>query len=670
MFLILNPCIAQADFLSNRTTMPIEDWTFRKGKINYAEKLSFSDKEWEHVKIPHTFSADAIDSIGYYKGETWYRTFKEIPNTLINERVFIRFEGVGHEAEVFVNEKHVAKHIGGYSAFCYEITHLVKFGEKNLIAVNVSNEPNFKRIPVNEKLFNHYGGIYRLVQLFTTPKSNISPTFYASSGLFFEVKELSKNEAKVEIRSHISNTSNLKIGSIEFTIKNLLGKIVAFKNEKIQFTDVNQMISTSMTIKNPILWNGRQNPYLYTLEAKLITENTTDQIIQKVGFRTYSFDANNGFVLNNRPYRLYGVNMHQEWKQVGPALRKENHFKDMELVDEIGATTLRLAHYQHSDIVYGLADQKGILTWAEIPFVHDYSGRENENAKQQLMELIYQNYNHPSIIVWGLWNEVRAYKSPDESCVLLTKELNDLAHKLDQSRQTVSASDEGMISNMGNITDLQAWNKYFGWYYGNYKDLASWLDTSHKDFPKRPLAISEYGVEANIYHQDATKLEKPVGNYFPEMEQSKYHELTWKIIKDRPYLWGTFVWTMFDMSVNVWNRGGVPHMNQKGLITFDRDVKKDAFYFYKANWSEKPVLYITERRNVIRKNNNIVIKIYTNQKEVNLFINGTKVASQKLLSDIGVMTFDNVLLIEGKNSIEVVSKDKKQKDTIQLIYNL
>jgi beta-galactosidase len=581
MILLQNFCNGQVAAFQNRKAIQLEEWSFQKGKINYAEKLSFSANDWAAVKIPHTFSMDAIENIGYYRGETWYRTFKEIPISMQNQRIYIRFEGVGHEAEVFVNEKRVGKHIGGYSAFCYEITNFVKFGEKNLIAVNVSNEPNYKRIPINDKLFNHYGGIYRPVQIFSTPKCNISPTFHAASGLFVEVKEHNQSEAKIEIRTHVSNTSNLKNAQLEYTIKDARGNLVVLKNEKLELSEANQVVTSTMLIKNPILWNGRNNPHLYSVEAKLITDNATDQVVQNFGIRTYSFDANKGFILNNTPYSLHGVNMHQEWKQVGPALTEEQHKTDMELVDEIGATTVRFAHYQHSDLAYELADKKGILAWAEIPFVHDYSGREGENAKQQLTELILQNYNHPSIFAWGLWNEVRAYKSPDESCVGLTKELNELAHKLDKSRLTTSASDEGMVSNMGNITDLQAWNKYFGWYYGQYKDMGSWLDKSHQDFPERPLAISEYGVEANIYHQDASKLEKPVGNYFPEMEQSNYHELTWKIFKDRPYLWGTFVWTMFDMSVNVWNRGGVPNMNQKGLVTFDRTVKKDAFFFTK-----------------------------------------------------------------------------------------
>ncbi|WP_310560564.1 glycoside hydrolase family 2 TIM barrel-domain containing protein [Flavobacterium sp.] len=664
LFLLQNPCNGQAAALQNRKAINLEEWSFQKGKLNYAEKLSTTESDWEKVKVPHTFSMDAIENIGYYKGDAWYRTTFEIPSSMSGERLFIRFEGVGQEAEVFVNEKNVGKHSGGYSAFCFEITNQVKMGQKNLIAVRVTNASNFKRIPVDDDLFNHYGGIYRPVCVFSTPICNISPTYNASPGLFVEVKELTEQNAKLEIRTQVSSTLNQKNAQLQYTIKDAKGKNVLVHKELFDLNQSNQVISSTIEIKNPILWNGRKNPYLYSVEAKLITDTSTDQVVQNFGIRTYSFDANKGFILNNKPYGLHGVNMHQEWKQVGPALTDEQHKTDLELVDEIGATVLRLAHYQHSDRAYELADKKGILAWAEIPFVHDYSGREGENAKQQLTELILQNYNHPSIFVWGLWNEVRAYKSPDESCVVLTKELNELAHKLDDSRLTVSASDEGMVSNMGNITDLQAWNKYFGWYYGQYKDMGSWLDTSHKNYPERPLAISEYGVEANIYHQDASKLEKPVGNYFPEMEQSNYHELTWKILKDRPYVWGTFVWTMFDVSVNVWNRGGVPHMNQKGLVTFDRTVKKDAFYFYKANWSKEPVLYIAERRNIERKTNLISFKVYTNQEEVVLYVNNEKVATQKLTSDINVVKFDNIKLAEGNNTIAVVSKNKKLKDEV------
>ena len=668
IFLILvlpNTCFSQVKSLEYRETIVLSDWVFKKGTYYNAQAKSFNDKDWEKVKIPHTYSMDAINEVGYYRGESWYRTSISLPNSFQNERIFIRFEGVGQEAEVYLNEKKVRKHTGGYSAFCFEITDLVNTNEENTIAVKVSNEPNFKRIPVNDKLFNHYGGIYRPVQIFSTPKLNVSPTYYASSGVFVEVKELTKNKASLEVRTHVSNVSFIKNAELNLVIKDANGKEVATQKEVLQEIGNEKIVKSNILILNPILWNGRKNPHLYTVEATLSSSTTKDKVVQDFGLRTYKIDADEGFILNNQSYALYGVNMHEDWKSVGPALTDKQHIEDMEYVDELGATSLRLAHYQHSEMVYELANQKGILVWTEIPFVNDYSGREGDNAKQQLKELILQNYNHPSVFVWGIWNEVRAHKSPNEACVGITEELVQLAHKLDSSRLTISASDKGMTSNMGNITDLQAWNKYFGWYYGTYEDMGKWLDTSHQDFPTRPLSISEYGIGGNINQQKLSKLEKPAGDFFPEMEQTKYHEIVWEHFKNRPYVWSTYVWCMYDFSVNTWNRGGTPFLNHKGLMTYDRKIKKDAFYFYKANWSKKPVLYIAERRNTERFSEITEVKLYTNsEKTIHLVVNSEKIAQQKNTSDINIVLFENVKLRKGKNIIQIMTMDKKLKDEV------
>lgn len=665
LFLTINFGLAQNQMQENRTTIPVEDWLFKKGKYFNAQQVNFNDEDFEEVKVPHTYSLDAIEGVGYYRGETWYRTKVELPKKMKDERIFIRFEGVGQEATVFVNGKRIDKHIGGYAAFSFEITKTVEFGKENLIAVMVTNEPNFKRIPVNDKLFNHYGGIYRPVHIFSTPKLNISPTFYASPGVFVEAKDLNKKNASIEVRTHISNTSSTKKANLSLIVKDANGKKVTSTQQEVILKEKNNIIVSILNVSNPILWKGKKNPYLYSIEVEVSSPETSDKVVQNFGLRTFEIDANKGFFLNGEHYPLFGVNMHQDWKSVGPALTKEHHQKDMEYIDELGATTIRTAHYQHSDRVYELADRKGILVWTEIPFVNDYSGREGENAKQQLKELIYQNYNHPSVFTWGIWNEVRAHKSPDEACVGITKDLVALAHEIDSSRPTISASDKGMTSNMGNITDLQAWNKYFGWYYKTYEDMGVWLDESHADFPERPLAISEYGIGGNIYQQDRSKLQKPVGNYFPETEQTHYHEITWEMFKNRPYVWGTYVWCMYDFSVNVWNRGGIPHLNHKGLMTYDRSIKKDAFYFYKANWNPKPMMYIAERRNDKRTEAITQVKVYTNVDQLLvLYINGKKINQQKLSSDIHVLRFEDIQLKQGKNEIRVETKDKKLADEV------
>ncbi|WP_298532818.1 glycoside hydrolase family 2 TIM barrel-domain containing protein [uncultured Algibacter sp.] len=654
---------AQISFIKSRDHINLTDWNFKKGNVYNAQNLNPNLSGWNLVKIPHTYSMDAIEENGYYRGVVWYQNKTTIPKTMAGKQIFIRFEAVGHEATVYINGKKLGQHSGGYSAFCFNITDYVAFGEENNIAVKVTNEPNFKRIPVTDKLFNIYGGIYRPVQIFATPETHISPIHFASSGVFIKQKNINSNLAKLTLETHIKGTKNQE-AQLKYIVKDRMGEIVLEKTKPINFKSGSEIIKEPFEIQSPIFWNGRKNPHIYTIEIELKTEKTKDKVIQNFGIKSYRIDPKKGFYLNGEIYDLHGVAMHQEWKKFGPALKEDNHIKDMDLVDEIGATTLRLSHYQHSETTYNLADEKGILVWSEIPFVHDYSGRELPNAKQQLKELILQNYNHPSIFVWGLWNEVRAYQSPDEPCVQHTKELNELAHSLDKTRLTISASDRGVNSNMGGITDLQAWNKYFGWYTGEYKDLARWLDESNQTKPEIGISISEYGAGGNIFQQDITNLDKPFGTFFPEQDQTYCHEVSWKIIKDRPFVWSSYIWNMFDFSVGDWNRGGIPFTNHKGLITFDRSTKKDAFYFYKANWSDTPVLYIAERRHTKRKNNLVDVKIYTNQDKVTLYVNDKKIAKKKLTSTIHILTFENIKLEEGKNIIKVHS-GKSMTDEVE-----
>ena len=600
----------------------------------------------------------------------WYRANLNIPANMEGQRIFIRFEGVGQEAEIYVNNAMVGKHMGGYSAFCYEITTAVKVGEANTIVAKVSNAPSYMRIPVNDVLFNHYGGIYRPVQVFSTPQCNVSPTYYASSGVFVELKEINEKAAKVEVRTHLSAKQVVDKALLAFNFKGANNKTVLKKQVELSAIKGDTIITQNFEIKKPILWDARNNPHLYNVEVVLSSGEDKDVINQSFGLRTFDISPSKGMFLNGKPYRVNGVCMHQEWQQVGPALTMEHHKKDMALVDEIGATGLRLSHYQHSDITYQLADEIGLMVWAEIPFVHDYSGREGANAATQLTELILQNYNHPSIYVWGLWNEVRAWTDPEEPCVKITKDLNALANKLDPTRLTSSASDRDMKAPMTNLSNIQAWNKYYGWYYGEYEDMATWLDDERKAYPEVALGISEYGIGGNIYQQDTAKLEKPVGNYFPEPEQTKYHEITWKIIKDRPFVWGTFIWNMYDFSVAGWNRGGIKNLNHKGLVTYDREVKKDAFFFYKANWSNEPVLYIAELRNTDRTGAETEVKVFTNLDEVTLKLNGKVVGTKAQENDVNTIVFENIILQKGENVVEVSSKKGKESFEHKAVWNL
>ena len=657
---------AQVSFVKERTYLSLSDWVFKKGVIYNAQANDFNSSDWEAVKVPHTYSMDAIDEVGYYRGDAWYRSSLKFPESIKNERIFIRFEGVGHEAEVFVNNKKIGKHIGGYSAFCFEITDAVSFDTKNLIAVRVSNRPDLKRIPVDDFLFNHYGGIYRPVQIFSTPSVNISPLHYASSGVYIETKKMSQHKAEIEIRTHLSSKNAVSPVEVKYVIKDGMGQLIEEKTRLVDITNKETTLKEHFIIVNPNLWDGLSNPHLYTLEISVLNDEKLDQRTQTFGLKTFEVNPENGTYLNGKPYRVYGVALDEEWKQYGPALLDEHIQTDMKMIKDLGASAARFSHYQHSDLKYQMADEMGLMVWTEIPFVHDYSGRESANAKEQLKELILQNYNHPSIFVWGLWNEVRALYSSDEPCVILTKELNDLAHQLDPTRMTTSASDRGLQSNMGNISDLQAWNKYYGWYYGEYKDMGTWLDESRLTHPEIALGISEYGVGGNIFQQDISKMEKPNGNYFPEPVQTEYHEVTWQIFKERPFVWCTFIWNMFDFSVAGWNRGGIPNLNHKGLVTYDRAVKKDAFYFYQANWSNNPMVHIVGRRDSLKTQAMQTIKVYTNEPKVTLFVNGKKIGTKNLSKNQHIINFTGIKLQKGTNSIVVTTSKSNLKDEISL----
>lgn len=648
---------APTALLAQRSTRTLVDWSFRRGNVNYAASDTLDDGGWEQVRLPHTYSLDAINDVGYYRGPAWYRTRLGAPPA--GRRSFLRFAAAGQEAEVYVNGRRIGTHRGGYSAFCFEITEELRPGAGNLLAVRVSNAPDFHRIPVTDALFNAYGGLYRPVQLLTFPTAVfVDPAHHATSGLFVTTDSLTAHDAYLTARLHLAGRYRAPAEhTLSFTVYAADGREVATTSSQrrgaVRYAS-DGTATAQLRIPDPVRWHGRRNPYRYRIVARVEAPGGYDEVSEPFGLREYQFSPERGFILNGEPYPLHGVCRHEEWRDRGPALLADHHRADLATVADIGATALRLAHYQQSDLVYELADSLGILVWAEIPFVHDYSGREEDNARQQLRELILQQYNRPSVFVWGLWNEVRAYRSPEEDCVGITRRLNALARELDPRRPTVSASDRGMVSNMGNLSDLQAWNKYFGWYYGQYTDLATWLDESHRDFPDRPLAISEYGIGGNVLQQDTARLDKPAGNYFPEPEQTRYHEIAWPILRERPFVWGTFVWNLFDFSVAGWNRGGVPNLNHKGLVTFDRRVRKDAYYYYRANWNPAPTLYLAGRRND-RRAPVTDIKLFTNLDNPRLTINGEAVGRAPARAGAGVVTWAGVRLRPGENRVRVAA---------------
>ncbi|WP_315814131.1 glycoside hydrolase family 2 protein [Paraflavitalea speifideaquila] len=459
---------------------------------------------------------------------------------------------------------------------------------------------------------------------------------------------------------------------VETTVYDAKGKLVKTSTQAVTLLPQGlQHIDQTFTLAKPHLWQGLDDPYLYRLTVR-VKQGTVvlDEVSQPLGIRTMEIIARKGFFLNGKPYPLYGVCRHQDWWEQGSALTNEQHAADLATIKEIGATTIRLAHYQQSEYMYAKADSMGLIIWAEIPFVNAVSGKEADNAKQQLVELIRQNFNHPSIYVWGLHNEVYGKSAADYTTVL-TAALHEIAKTEDPDRYTISVNGYGSMERYENqLADIQGMNRYYGWYEGKTPDLEKWVTGLQQKYPDHKVILSEYGAEGNIYQQDEQPPVKfdPVNSpYFPEQMETRFHEIQWGLLSRQNYLAGTYLWNMFDFAVPLWNRGGIPSRNLKGLVTFDRTIKKDAFYWYKANWSKEPVLYIADRRLTQRKNAHTTITVYCNTGKPVLTLNGKTIDAVKQGTTAVHYIFDNVELQQGVNKVVVAAGggERALKDTVE-----
>lgn len=636
------------------------DWNFR-----FSHQVQKGTEV--RVDLPHTWNAqDALSGkIDYKRGIGNYEKNLFIRPEWKGKRLFIRFEGVNNIADVFINRRHIGEHRGGYGAFIFEITGKVEYGKENSILVRVNNGEQLDIMPLVGD-FNFYGGIYRDVHLLITDETCISPLDYASPGVRLIQDSVSHRYAKVRAIVDLSNGSSGN-QEVELNVRLLDGQRVVKEGTKNVNLSGNEVMQQELTfeIDQPHLWNGRQDPFLYQAEVTLFRNGQmVDRVTQPLGLRFYRIDPDKGFFLNGKHLPLQGVCRHQDRSEVGNALRPQHHEEDVALMLEMGVNAVRLAHYPQATYFYDLMDKNGISVWAEIPFVGP--GGYNDkgfvdlpafraNGKEQLKELIRQHYNHPSICVWGLFNELTEL---GDNPVEYIKELNVLAHQEDTTRPTTSASNQ--MGDLNFITDAIAWNRYDGWYGGTPADLGKWLDRMHKDHPEICIAISEYGAGASIYHQqDSLVKTVPTSWWHPENWQTYYHIENWKTISSRPYVWGSFVWNMFDFGAAHRTEGDRPGINDKGLVTFDRKVRKDAFYFYKANWNrEEPMLYLTGKRNTVRTQRLQTIIAFTNQAGAELFVNG-KSYGKAIPDSYAILEWKNVELEPGENEIKVVSTNKK-----------
>ena len=631
-----------------------DSWKFiKEDKVKAMDEV-YNDENWEDINLPHTWNAfDGANGFDFFKGSCWYRKEFTIDCFTDDKKVFIEFEAANSITDVYVNGKHLGQHKGGYSTFRFDISEVIKFGTKNTLAVNVNNTVVDDVYPQMED-FTFYGGIYRDVNIVIADNIHFDLMDYGSKGIYVIQEEVSEEKALLTIKSKLVNdTAQEKKVRLWADIFDVDGTNVNYASKEVVLTKgETKIVTMAVVIENPTLWNGRKNAYMYEAQVSIVSFNdTVDQMSIPFGVRYFKVDADKGFFLNGEHLALNGVSRHQDRKDMGWAITPKEQVEDMELIKEIGATSIRLAHYQHNQYFYDLCDKEGMVVWAEIPFISVMSKTELEgiNAKQQMIELIRQIYNHPSIMFWGIQNEIQIGGERAEVRKLV-KELNELTKKEDPTRLTtmanvmfVSEEDE-----YNHITDVLGFNKYYGWYQGKTEDFEGWIDEYHKINPNVKLGISEYGAEGILqYHNNNPKIKD-----YSEEYHSLFHETVWKIFKERPFLWSTYVWNMFDFGANIRDEGGVKGRNNKGLITYDRKIKKDVFYMYKANWSGEKFVHITSKRFVDRPEEVITVKVYSNCDKITLYVNGKEIETKG--SD-KTFIFENVLLQDGVNDIKAIS---------------
>ena len=654
--IFISALILSGNLLARENTLLDSGWRFKSGEITNAGQSGFNDSDWQAVSIPHNWGwEEAQQGKDFYRGPGWYRRDLNIGAPQPGKRYFLRFEAASLVADVYLNGAWLGQHRGAFGAFAFEITTNLSATGANLLAVRVSNQWEPDIAPLSGD-FSVYGGIYRPVHLIVTGAENFTVTDHGSPGVAWLQTNVTKKQAVIDVAAQISNGTLWKQPlTLVASVFDAGGTLAARSEQSIQLApNVTAPYWVRVVMPEPHLWNGRPDPYLYQAVVELHSaDGVVDSVAQPLGLRFYSVDPDKGFFLNGQPYHLHGVNRHQDRFNQGWAITGADMDEDLQLIKEMGCTVVRCAHYQHSDYFYSLCDRAGILVWAELPQVNEInaSAQFAETSRNQLLDLIRQNINHPSIFAWSLFNELWPNKIDPHR---LLQDLDIVANGEDPTRPTIAATSNNAMPQMNKIPDLLGWNIYPGWYsgWGSKEDFGNSLDSRRKDSQRGGFCVSEYGAGANVtQHEQNPKQPVPTSQWHPEEWQALVHETAWPAMKARPFVWGTFVWNMFDFAVSTRHEGGVPGRNDKGLVTYDRKTKKDVFFFYQANWSDEPMVYITSRRFTERTNAVTDVKIYSNAKAVELLVNG---GSQGKRADgiNGVFIWKDVQLKPGENQIE------------------
>ena len=587
------------------------------------------------VDLPHTWNnIDGQDGGNdYWRGTCIYKTQFTAPAfDKDTPQVWLQFEGVNASAKVTLNGVEVARHDGGYSTFRADVTALL--ADSNELIVEADNSKNDRVYPQKAD-FTFYGGIYRDVSLLVVNRNHIALGYLGGPGMQITPTVNGAN-ADIEVKTWMEGD-----GEVEFSIYDATGAEVLTGKGR----------DTTVTLEHPHLWDGVRDPYLYTCAVRLVLNGEVqDEVRQRFGVRSFSVDPKRGFFLNGRPYPLHGVSRHQDRKGLGNAITREMHDEDMQLIKELGANTIRLAHYQHDQYFYDLCDEAGMVVWAEIPYISEHMPNGRENTISQMKELIVQNYNHACIVCWGVSNEITISTKDNRDMRDNHHVLNDLCHEMDKTRLTTLACYAmcGPFNPVAHITDLVSWNLYLGWYVPGLFLNDLWMDFFHLCYPNRALGFSEYGAEGmpNLHSSHPRR-----GDHTEEY-QAIYHEYMLRCFDRHKWLWATHVWNMYDFAADARDQGGEPGMNHKGLVTFDRKTKKDSFYIYKAWWSDEPFVHICSKRYADRTENEIEVKVYSNQKNVTLYVDGEKLAEQE-----GEHIFKFRVKLNGETKVQAVAGD-------------
>lgn len=665
---------------------------YGKDYIAIGNKWKFSSGT--EVDIPHSWNAfDGQDGGGdYRRGDGWYRKSVLIPSSAKGKSVYLDIGAACMTTDVYIDGAHVGTHIGGYGRFVFDITKYVKPGKKSLFAIKVNNEDVIA--PPRHADFTFSGGIQRDIRLIIANNLHIAPVSHipnnaylltgdadiASPGVKIRQYDVSEASAKIDVTTRVRN-SNGKVANAtaEVSVYDRNGNKVT---SAIQTASVNEHgdkdITSTLSINKPHLWNGVIDPYLYKVVVTL-KENgkEVDSSIQPLGLRYFSVSKTDGFLLNGKSYPLRGFAYHDEHMDKARAITDADRLRDMEIIRNSGANYVRMAHYQHGDYEYDYCDSVGIIVWTEIPCIDFTSTTAQQdtfqhNAATQLYELIRQEYNHPSVCFFGICNEIRR-NEPGADVPFIINALNNLAHEEDDTRLTTLAHDKADISQIEkfgewNIPDVIAVNKYVGWYEGSRNDIAAIFEkrlNAVNNFSPKPIGMSEYGAGGSAFVHNVSDVAGGASgsNDHPEEYQAYSHEQVWSVIQSHPWFWGTACWCAFDFASDGRKEGDEAGINDKGIITHDRGVKKDAYFVYQASLANFGVIHIKSRR-FTNPGNPVTVKAYSNCENLKVRVNGG--TWQDMVStnpSVKLYALEGVKLSDGVNVVEVCGK--YGNDTIQ-----